>query len=120
MIDLAKAREFAAEWIAAWNSHDLEAILGHYADGLEFTSPLVVSRLKRPDGTIRTKSELRQYFLASVGPDSKLRFELIDVLAGVSSVTLVYRNHRDQIVAETMSQDAAGRANRVLVHHRPA
>ena len=120
MIDPAEANQFTAEWIAAWNSHDLEAILGHYADGLEFTSPLVVKRLGRADGTIRDKAELRAYFSPSLGPDSKLRFELIDVLAGVSSVTLVYRNHRDQIVAETMSLDAAGRANRVLVHHRPA
>jgi len=119
MIDLAKAKEFATGWIAAWNRHDLDAILGHYADALEFTSPLVVERLGRADGTIRDKAELRAYFSPSLRPDSKLRFEPIDVLAGVSSVTLVYRNHRDQIVAETMELDDAGRAVRVTVHHRP-
>ena len=26
---------FAAEWIAAWNSHDLERILAHYTDDFE-------------------------------------------------------------------------------------
>jgi len=120
VIDIARARQFAAEWINAWNNHDVEAILKHYADVLEFSSPLVVTRLGRPDGTIRKRTELREYFSQSLGPDSRLRFELIDVLAGVSSVTLIYRNHRQQIVAETMGLDDAGRANRVMVHGRPA
>lgn len=120
MIDLAKAKEFAAGWIAAWNRRDIEVILGHYANAFEFTSPLVVERLGRADGTIRDKAELRAYFSPSLGPDSKLRFALIDVLAGVSSVTLIYRNHRHQIVAETMGLDGAGRVNKVMVHHRPA
>jgi len=120
LTDFAEARKFAAGWIAAWNSRDIDAILGHYAETLEFTSPLVIERLSRADGTIRDKAELRDYFARSLGPDSKLRFELIDVLAGVAGVTLVYRNHRGQIVAETMEIDESGRAKRVSIHHRPA
>ena len=27
---------FAAEWIAAWNAHDLDRILAHYAEGIVF------------------------------------------------------------------------------------
>jgi len=27
----------AQEWIAAWNAHDLERILAHYADDVELT-----------------------------------------------------------------------------------
>lgn len=27
--------DFAHEWIAAWNAHDLERILAHYADDVE-------------------------------------------------------------------------------------
>jgi ketosteroid isomerase-like protein len=30
MIDAAFAQRFAADWIAAWNRHDLDAILAHY------------------------------------------------------------------------------------------
>jgi hypothetical protein len=33
------ARAFAAEWIAAWNSHDLDRILSHYAGDIVFLSP---------------------------------------------------------------------------------
>lgn len=32
MIDTAFAEHFAHEWIEAWNSHDLEAVLSHYSD----------------------------------------------------------------------------------------
>src|ERR1044071_6046050 len=34
-VDFAK---FAHEWIADWNTHDLERILAHYADGVELSS----------------------------------------------------------------------------------
>lgn len=120
MTDIAEARKFAAEWIAAWNGHDIEAVLDHYAETLAFTSPLVIERLGRADGTIRSKAELRAYFSQSLGPDPKLHFELLDVLAGVSGVTLIYRNHRDQVVAETMVLGGGGRAVQVFVHRRSA
>ena len=36
MIEQSFAETFAAEWIAAWNSHDLESILSHYVEDFEF------------------------------------------------------------------------------------
>ena len=118
MIELKKAREIAEDWISAWNERDLEKILCHYTDELEFVSPLVVSRLGREDGTIRTKRGLRDYFSQGIGPGSELHFELIDVFAGVSSITLYYSNHRNQLVAETMFLNDEGMVIRVFVHHR--
>ena len=41
MIERKWAERFAAEWIAAWNSHDLETILSHYADDIVFRSPRI-------------------------------------------------------------------------------
>lgn len=117
MISREKAIDEAQAWIAAWNRHDLDAVMAHYAEALEFVSPLVVHRLGRPDGTIRAKAELRQYFAASLGPGSELRFELDDVLVGVGSYTVLYRNHRVQKVAETVFPDAAGLIARAYVHH---
>lgn len=38
-----EARAFAAEWIGAWNAHDVERILGDYTDDVRFSSPFVVS-----------------------------------------------------------------------------
>ena len=36
------ATDFANDWIAAWNAHDLDRIVGHYAQKIEFVSPLIV------------------------------------------------------------------------------
>jgi hypothetical protein len=118
MITLEHAQAIAEHWVRDWNAHDLDAVLAHYADVLEFTSPLVVARLGKSDGTIRSKAELRAYFAQGIGAGSRLRFELLDVVPGVASIVLYYRNHRDQTVAETMFFAADGLVNRVAVHYR--
>ena len=51
MIDHAFAADFAREWIAAWNSHDLERIFAHYTDDFSMSSPLIVQRGFDPSGT---------------------------------------------------------------------
>ena len=38
---LTKATEFAASWVEAWNSHDLDRIAAHYSQDVVFSSPLV-------------------------------------------------------------------------------
>ena len=58
----AEAQEFALEWIAAWNSHDLDRILTHYADDVEVTSPLVETVLGPGKVTVRGKAALRAYW----------------------------------------------------------
>ncbi len=120
MIAAETALAMARDWIDAWNAHDLDAVMTHYADSLEFVSPLVAQRLNRPDGTIRTKPELRDYFSQSLGPDSVLRFELQAVLVRVGSFTTCYTNHRGQSVAEIVFPDARGRIRRAYIHHAPA
>ena len=57
------ADDFAKNWIGAWNSHHIDAILSHYADDVEFTSPFVVRLLNQLDGTLHGLVELRSYFL---------------------------------------------------------
>jgi ketosteroid isomerase-like protein len=42
------AERFAKEWIAAWNSHDLDRILGHYEDDFEMSSPVIPALVGEP------------------------------------------------------------------------
>ena len=35
-----KALNLANLWVAAWNAHDLDWIMEHYADAIELTSPI--------------------------------------------------------------------------------
>jgi hypothetical protein len=116
-MDAERAQDIAEAWIAGWNAHDLETILSHYADELEFVSPLAVKRLGRANGTITTKAQLRDYFTSSLTLGSNLHFEIEAVFAGVASVNILYRNHRGQRVAETMFLNGEGLVDRVYVHH---
>jgi ketosteroid isomerase-like protein len=35
----------ASHWVAAWNAHDLDAIMSHYEDAVELTSPVAAQLL---------------------------------------------------------------------------
>lgn len=100
-----RAVDFAEGWVAAWNDHDLERVMGHYSPDVAFTSPLITTR---PDRTVRTASELRSYFGSALAANPGLEFELLGAFAGVDSVTVVYRTHRGWVGAETMTTDPSG------------
>ena len=118
MVDLARAERVAEAWIAGWNAHDIEAVLALYGEDAEQVSPLAARLLGGP--IVRGKDALREYFRTGLRRSPDLRFELIDVFAGVSSITIVYHNHRQQRVAETLVLDDSGKIVQVLVAHRPA
>jgi ketosteroid isomerase-like protein len=57
------AERFAKEWVAAWNSHDLERILAHYEDDFEMSSPIITTLVGEPSGKLRGKMAV-----AHIGP----------------------------------------------------
>ena len=42
MLDRDFADKFAADWLAAWNRHDLDQVLTHYSDNFSLSSPYIV------------------------------------------------------------------------------
>ena len=95
MITQEQAERFGRDWIDAFNRHDLDAVLSHYADDVEFSSPSVAELAGEPSGTIRGKVALQSCFAQAVARYPDLGFELLHVLTGVESVCLVYRSlHR--------------------------
>jgi len=112
MIDRDWARAFARDWIEAWNSHDMERILSHYSDDFQMSSPLVVERMNRSDGVLQGKESIRAYWEPSLKGDPPLAFELIDLLVGIDSITLYYRNVGKRVVAETLIFDGDGLVTR--------
>jgi ketosteroid isomerase-like protein len=110
-------RKFARDLVAAWNSHELERILEHYADDVTLTSPYAAERLGDPSGIVRGKAALRAYFAAALEAYPKLHFELVDVMWGVSSVVLYYVNQRGTMTGEVMELAANGQVSRVLANY---
>ena len=104
------AQTFAAKWLDAWNSHDIETILSHYADDIVFLSPLAQQRVG--DGRVIGIEALRNYWSIGLSQQPKLRFELERVLTGFGVLTVCYRNHRGQSVAETLEFNESGKVKR--------
>ena len=111
------ADRFAREWIAAWNSHDLDRICSHYAADIEFTSPFVMSLAGNPDGTILTVPALREYFGRALERFPDLQFEHLFTCAGIRTVTVVYRSVNTLVAAETMELCTEGKVMRTFAQY---
>ncbi len=101
----AFARELATEWVAAWNSHDLERIFSHYVDDFEMRSPLIAERGFSPEGALRGKDAIRPYWTAGLAATPPIRFELVDVYAGVNQIAIHYRSVGRKFVVEVLELD---------------
>lgn len=117
MLSESEAREFAAHWIAAWNAHDLEAILSHYSSQVKLTSPVAAKRFNDPAGTVAGIEALQNYFKLGLEAYPQLRFELLDVMWGISSVVLYYKNHIGTMTGEFMELDSSGKVIRVVANY---
>jgi len=66
------AEHFAREWVAAWNSHDLERVL---------ESPIIVTLMGEPSGKLKGKAAVGAYWAKALkalpglhfGPGGKVR-----------------------------------------------
>jgi ketosteroid isomerase-like protein len=111
------AKNFADHWVAAWNSHDLDAILSHYESDVVLTSPVAARILNDPSGTVKGIVQLREYFQRGLEAYPNLRFELLDVMYGISSIVLCYVNQKGTKTAEFMEFEASGKVNRVVANY---
>jgi predicted ester cyclase len=112
-----EALNLASHWVAAWNSHDLDLIMTHYEDGIELTSPVAAQLLGTPDGKVKGKENLRAYFQRGLEAYPDLHFHLEDVLCGVNSVVLYYKNQKGTRTAEFMELSATGKVARVVANY---
>jgi hypothetical protein len=112
-----KAIHFADAWIAAWNSQDLDNIMEHYSDDVEFSSPFIVKLSGESSGNLRSKQDLRLYFQKGLEAYPDLHFELLSVLIGVDSIVLHYRSVNNLMAAEVMYFDKNGKVSRVSAHY---
>ncbi len=112
-----QALNLANHWVEAWNAHDLDAIMTHYDEAIELTSPVAAQLLGTPDGKVIGKQNLRAYFQRGLEAYPELHFHLEDVLCGLNSVVLYYTNQKGTHTAEFMELSAAGKVMRVVANY---
>jgi len=116
MLDKAFADHFAADWIDAWNTHDLDRILSHYTDDFEMSSPVIIKVAGEPSGTLQGKAAVGSYWAKALQLIPDLHFELITTLLGVDSITLYYQGARG-LSAEVFHFNQDGKVTRAYAHY---
>ena len=108
---------YAREWIAAWNAHDLDRILDHYAEDVEITTPMIKVALGVPSGTLRGRAAAREYWQAALVKLPDLEFELLECTRGVDSIALCYKSVMEKRAIEVMFFDAQGKVSKMIAHY---
>lgn len=109
--------KFAADWIEAWNSHDLDRILEHYTDDVEVTTPMIKVALGIDDGTLKGQDAARSYWKAALEKVPDLHFELVAATQGVDSIALYYKSVMGKMAIEVMYFDDNGMVSKVVAHY---
>jgi hypothetical protein len=110
------ADHFAAEWIAAWNSHDLERILAHYTDDFAMSSPMIAAVVQEPSGTLHGKAAVGAYWAKALGRVPDLHFKLIHAFVGADSVAIHYLGARGPAI-EVFFFNAQGLVHKAAAHY---
>lgn len=117
MLTREQAHNLADHWIQAWNSHVLDEILSHYVEDVVLVSPIAAQLLNDPHGIVSGKEALREYFKKGLEVYPDLKFELIDVMWGLSSVVLYYINQNGTKAGEFMEVGSTGKITKVIAHY---
>ena len=105
------------DWIAAWNSRDLERVLALYADECEMTSDKIQALGFDSRGTLRGKAKLREYWGKALQLVPNLQFDLIDLFVSPDSVVVSYANERGAKICEYLRIDAERRIVQGSANH---
>lgn len=66
------------------------------------TSPLIIRRTSEASGRLKGKAAIRAYWQIGLAATPPLKLELIEVLAGIDSITLYYRRNSGKTAAEVL------------------
>ena len=83
----------AHRWFAAFNTHDLEALLALYADDAEHYSPKLKLRRPETNGLVRGQDALREWWRDAFERLPTLRYEVIELTADDERVFMEYIRH---------------------------
>ena len=117
MITKEFAGNFAREWVEAWNAHDLDRVLEHYSDDFEMTSPLIVSLMSEPSGTLKGKDRVRNYWAKALARMPDLAFKLNQMTYGVNTIALYYHSVSGRKSIEWFLFDDQGRVIKSIAHY---
>lgn len=95
-------RRFADEWAAAWNAHDIEAVLRHFHEDAIFSSPFAALLQPGSGGRLIGKAAIRDYWSLGIARIPDLHFTVDAVFVGVECLVIAYVNQQQARVCEVL------------------
>ena len=111
------AADFAKDWVESWNSRDLDRIMKHYSEDFEMTSPFIELMALSSDGTLKGKSNVREYWGKALSKYTDLHFELLDFYFSVDSICLRYKAVANTTAVECLKFDSNGKVVSGIGHY---
>ena len=118
-MDETFASQFAEDWIKAWNTHDLDHILSHYAEEFTMSSPAIVQIAREPSGTLKGKTAVGAYWRKALEMLPDLRFEWVETYVGVDSLIIAYKGVNGRPAAEFFLFNAERLVIKSIAHYGP-
>lgn len=110
------ALHFAEEWVASWNSHDLDRVLAHYTDDFSIETPMALKIQPESKGVLQGKAAIRMYWTMGLQLIPDLEFKILDVLTGIGSLSIYYLNTATgKKSVENMFFNEQGKVTKVFV-----
>lgn len=111
------SQTFATRWYAAWNAHDIDAIIACYDPCISHSSPFI-KRYNNSDVTeLVGIPAVKDYFARALQRNPDLRFDPMHITTGLESVLLVYRRMNGDLAGEVFFLNAANLITRSVSHY---
>lgn len=114
------AQHFASTWYAAWNGHNVDAIMALYAPDIEHSSPFIHRYNGTDELALKGIAAVRDYFARALQRNPTLSFHPRHLAVGLQSVVLVYTRMTGDLAAEAFWFDAQGKIVRSVSHYEMA
>ena len=111
------AKQFANEWVNAWNNHDINLIMEHYSEKIEFHSPLIALLKYNDTSIITSKEDLKNYFSIGLSTYPNLKFTLHNVFVGINTLVIYYSSINNRIAAEVFKLNESNKAIKVFCNY---
>jgi hypothetical protein len=105
------------DWIEAWNTHDLERIMHHYADDVEFTAQTVIARWGKADGKLKGKEELKLHFSKGLTLAPDIHFTVEEILWAPNGYAVLYHRENGNRVLDAVELNEEGLAEKVTAYY---